>query len=223
MNREPGDWREARYAKERERMVEEQLIGRGIADRRLLDAMRRLPRHLFVEEALRERAYGDHPLPIGEGQTISQPYMVALMVQLLQLSGVEKVLEIGTGSGYQTAVLASLARRVCTVERIPSLAERARRILEQLGFTNVLVRVADGTLGWFDESPFDRIIVSAAAPETPEPLANQLADGGRLVIPIGTLASQTLYLLDRVGNEIRTTRDAGCVFVKLVGKYAWTE
>ena len=223
MSRELGDWREARSAKERDRMVDEQLVPRGISDQRLLDAMRRLPRHLFVEEALRDRAYGDYPLPIGEGQTISQPYIVALMVQLLRLTGAEKVLEVGTGSGYQTALLASLARRVCTMERIPNLAERARRILEQLGFTNVLVRVADGTLGWPDESPFDRIIVSAAGPEIPEPLKSQLADRGRLVIPIGTPASQTLHLLERMGEEIRMTKDAGCVFVKLVGKYAWNE
>lgn len=221
MNREA--WREARFAKDRERMVEEQLLRRGIRDQRLLDVMRRLPRHLFVEEALQERAYGDHPLPIGEGQTISQPYMVAVMTELLQLRGAEKVLEIGTGSGYQAAVLASLSRRVCTIERIPSLGERARQLLEALGFTNVLVRIADGTVGWPDESPFDRIIVAAGSPEVPEPLLAQLAVGGRLVIPVGTETSQTLHVLERSADGIRGSKEAGCVFVKLIGKYGWSE
>jgi protein-L-isoaspartate(D-aspartate) O-methyltransferase len=217
------DWKEARYAKERERMVEDHLVRRGIIDARVLDVMRQIPRHLFVDEALRERAYGDHPLPIGEGQTISQPYMVALMAQLLHLAGTEKVLEIGTGSGYQTAVIASLARRVFSIERLPMLAERARRTLERLGFTNVLIRVADGTLGWPDELPFDRIVVAAGAPEAPEPLLKQLAQGGQLVIPIGSHSSQTLHVIERVGDEFRVKMEAGCVFVKLVGKYGWNE
>lgn len=214
-------WEEARAARERERMVEEQLVRRGITDERVLNAMRKLPRHRFVEEALRDRAYGDHPLPIGENQTISQPYIVAAMTQLLKLEGHEKVLEIGTGSGYQTAVLAELARRVCSIERLPGLAARARRILEELGYTNAVVKTADGTYGWPDEAPFDRILVTAGAPAVPAPLFQQLAEGGRLVVPIGDAHSQTLYLVEKVEGQMRTSIDCGCVFVKLVGKYGW--
>jgi protein-L-isoaspartate(D-aspartate) O-methyltransferase len=216
-------WHEARAARERERMVEEQLVRRGIGDARVLDAMRRVPRHRFVEEALRDRAYGDHPLPIGEGQTISQPYMVAAMTQLLRLDGGEKVLEIGTGSGYQTAVLATLARRVCSVERLPSLAARARRILEELGYTNAVVKTADGTYGWPDEAPFDRILVTAGAPQVPAPLFQQLEEGGRLVVPVGDTQSQTLHVVEKVEGRMRTSAECGCVFVKLVGKYGWEE
>ncbi|MBI2154367.1 MAG: protein-L-isoaspartate(D-aspartate) O-methyltransferase [Candidatus Rokubacteria bacterium] len=211
----------ARFARERERMVEEQLVRRGISDPRVLEAMRKIPRHLFVEEALRDRAYGDYPLPIGEGQTISQPYMVGIMTQLLHLTGSEKVLEIGTGSGYQTAVLAELARRVCSVERIASLAARARATLEAMGYTNVWVRMADGTLGWPDEAPFDRILVSAASPSVPEPLFDQLAEGGRMAVPVGDAFSQTLTVVERIGGEKKITADSGCVFVKLIGKYGW--
>jgi len=211
----------ARFARERERMVEEQLVRRGITDARVLEAMRKVPRHLFVEEALRDRAYGDHPLPIGEGQTISQPYIVAIMTQLLHLTGSEKVLEIGTGTGYQTAVLAELARRVCSVERIASLAARARATLEAMGYTNVWVRTADGTFGWPDEAPFDRILVSAAAPAVPEPLFEQLVEGGRMVLPVGDPFAQTLTVVDRVGGEKKISADSGCVFVKLIGKYGW--
>jgi protein-L-isoaspartate(D-aspartate) O-methyltransferase len=202
-------------------MVQEQLVRRGVSDPRVLAAMRKVPRHLFVEAVLRERAYADHPLPIGEGQTISQPFMVGIMTQLLRLTGGEKVLEIGTGSGYQTAVLAELARRVCSVERIPALAVRARATLEALGYTNVWVRTADGTLGWPDEAPFDRILVAAAAPSVPQPLFDQLADGGRMALPLGDAASQTLTVVERVGDEMRSTADSGCVFVKLIGKYGW--
>ncbi|MBI4246947.1 MAG: protein-L-isoaspartate(D-aspartate) O-methyltransferase [Candidatus Rokubacteria bacterium] len=202
-------------------MVEEQLARRGIADARVLAAMHRVPRHLFVEEALRDRAYGDHPLPIGEQQTISQPYIVALMTSLLELRGPEKVLEIGAGSGYQTAVLAELTRRVCSIERLPVLATRARALLERLGYTNVWIRVGSGTLGWPDEAPFDRILVAAAGPDVPPPLFEQLAAGGRLVLPIGDALRQTLTLVENVGGEQRR-RDCGeCTFVKLVGKYAW--
>jgi protein-L-isoaspartate(D-aspartate) O-methyltransferase len=210
-----------RYERERERMVEEQLARRGITDTRVLDAMRRVPRHLFVEEALRERAYGDHPLPIGEQQTISQPYIVGLMTSLLALTGTEKVLEIGTGSGYQTAVLARLARRICSIERLPSLAMRARALLEELGYTNVWIRVANGALGWPDEAPFDRILVAAGGPSVPPPLFEQLAEGGRMVLPIGDPASQTLTLVEKAGGAMRTTPYGDCMFVKLVGKYAW--
>jgi protein-L-isoaspartate(D-aspartate) O-methyltransferase len=204
-------------------MVEEQLARRGIDDPRVLGAMRKVPRHRFVEEALRDRAYGDHPLPIGENQTISQPYIVAAMTQLLRLSGSEKVLEIGTGSGYQTAVLAELARRVCSIERLPGLATRARRLLEELGYTNAVVRIADGTYGWADEAPFDRILVAAAAPAVPAPLFQQLAEGGRLLVPVGDAQSQTLHVVEKVDGQMRISRDCGCVFVKLVGRYGWED
>jgi len=210
-----------RLAREREKMVEEQLIARGVKDPRVLEAMRRVPRQLFVEEALRDRAHGDHPLPIGEGQTISQPFMVGKMTELLALRGSEKVLEIGTGSGYQAAVLAELSARVCTIERIPRLAQRARDLLERLGYANVWVRVANGTLGWPDEAPFDRILVAAGGPAVPPPLFEQLAEGGRMVMPIGDETSQVLKVIEKQGGEMRITEHAGCVFVKLVGKYAW--
>ena len=202
-------------------MVEEQLVRRGLSDARVLDALRKVPRHLFVEEALRDRAYGDHPLPIGEEQTISQPYIVALMTQLLDLSERDKVLEIGTGSGYQTAVLAELARRVCSIERLPRLAERARALLEQLGYANVWVRVGSGTLGWPDEAPFDRILVTAGGPSVPPPLFQQLTEGGRLVLPLGDPVNQTLTLVEKVRGEMKTQEHGECKFVKLVGKYAW--
>jgi protein-L-isoaspartate(D-aspartate) O-methyltransferase len=202
-------------------MVEQQLAARGIADARVLEAMRRVPRHLFVEEALRDRAYGDHPLPIGEGQTISQPYMVARMTELLRLEGTEKVLEVGTGSGYQAAVLAELAARVCTVERIPRLAARARETLEALGYTNVWVRTANGTFGWPDEAPFDRIVVAAGGPAVPPPLFAQVVEGGRMVMPVGGTDTQRLQVIDKLRGEMRVTDDSGCVFVKLIGKYAW--
>jgi protein-L-isoaspartate(D-aspartate) O-methyltransferase len=216
-------WQEGRAARERDRMVEDQLVRRGISDARVLAALRKVPRHRFVEEALRDRAYGDHPLPIGEAQTISQPYMVAAMTQLLRLAGTEKVLEIGTGSGYQTAVLGELARRVCSIERLPALASRARQVLEELGYTNAVVKTADGTYGWPDEAPFDRILVTAGAPSLPLPLFQQLAEGGRLVVPIGDPQSQTLHVVDKVGGQMRTSTDCGCVFVKLVGRYGWEE
>ena len=202
-------------------MVDEHLVRRGIREPRVLAAMRKVPRHLFVDEALRDRAYDDHPLPIGEGQTISQPFIVGLMSELLWLEGTEKVLEIGTGSGYQTAVLAELARRVCTIERLPALAARAWGVLERLGYTNVWVRVGGGTLGWPEEAPFDRIIVTAGAPAVPPPLFEQLAEGGRMVLPIGDQTEQTLTIVEKVGGEMRTTPHSACVFVKLIGKYGW--
>ena len=212
---------EGRYARERDRMVDEHLASRGVSDPRVLAAMRQVPRHRFVQEALRVRAYGDHPLPIGEEQTISQPFIVGLMTSLLELSGREKVLEVGTGSGYQTAVLAELARRVCSIERLPRLAERARTILESLGYSNVWVRVGNGALGWPDEAPFDRIIVTAGGPAIPPPLVQQLADGGRMVLPVGAADNQVLTVVDNVGGEIRQRTHGECKFVKLVGKYAW--
>jgi protein-L-isoaspartate(D-aspartate) O-methyltransferase len=212
---------EARLARERERMVEDQLVRRGITDARVLAAMRRIPRHRFVDEGLAHSAYGDHPLPIGEEQTISQPYIVGLMTSLLQLSGTEKVLEVGTGSGYQTAVLGALARRVCSIERLPRLAERARGTLEALGVDNVWVRVGNGALGWPDEAPFDRILVAAGGPAVPPPLVAQLAEGGRMVLPVGSPEDQVLTVVQRVGGEIRKDAYGDCKFVKLVGKYAW--
>jgi protein-L-isoaspartate(D-aspartate) O-methyltransferase len=216
-----GERDDGRYARERDRMVDEQLTGRGVTDPRVLAAMRRVPRHRFVQEALRARAYGDHPLPIGEEQTISQPFIVGLMTSLLELTGREKVLEVGTGSGYQTAVLAALARRVCSIERLPRLAERARALLESLGHDNVWIRVGNGALGWPDQAPFDRIIVTAGGPAIPPPLVQQLAEGGRMVLPVGSPENQILTVVDNVGGEIRTVEHGECKFVKLVGKYAW--
>jgi protein-L-isoaspartate(D-aspartate) O-methyltransferase len=212
---------EQRLARERERMVDEHVVARGVTDPRVLAAMRRVPRHLFVEEALQDRAYGDHPLPIGDGQTISQPLMVGRMTELLGLSGREKVLEIGTGSGYQAAVLGELAARVCTIERIPRLAQRARQTLESIGYRNVWVRAANGTLGWPDQAPFDRILVAAGGPSVPPPLLDQLADEGRMVMPVGEETGQVLKVIEKRAGEIRTTEHSACVFVKLVGKYAW--
>jgi len=209
------------FARERERMVEEHVVARGVTDQRVLAALRRIPRHVFVDEALWERAYGDHPLPIGDGQTISQPFIVGKMTELLQLSGGEKVLEIGSGSGYQAAVLGELAARVCTIERIPKLAQRARENLELLGYANVWVRVANGTLGWPDEAPFDRILVAAGGPSIPPPLFAQLAEGGCMVMPVGDATGQVLQVIEKHRGEMHVTEHSGCVFVKLVGKYAW--
>jgi len=206
----------------RKRMVETQIVARGIHDRRVIEAMLKIPRHLFVEEAMAAQAYNDNPLPIGEKQTISQPYMVALMTELLELKGKEKVLEIGTGSGYQAAVLAVLAERVCTMERIRPLAMRARKVLDGLGLLNVNIRVADGTCGWEDEAPFDAILVTAGAPEIPNTLVSQLAVGGRLVLPVGDQFSQTLVRIVRQRDGSCTIEDSiGCRFVKLVGKHGW--
>ena len=209
------------FERDRTRMVDEQIARRGIVDERVLAAMRRVPRHLFVDEALRDRAYGDHALPIGEEQTISQPYIVALMTSLLRLTGQEKVLEIGTGSGYQTAVLAEIARRVCSIERLPRLAQRARAVLDGLGFSNVWVRVGSGTLGWPDEAPFDRIVVTAGGPSVPPPLFEQLSAGGIMILPLGDLEAQTLTVVENVNGTMRLTPHGDCKFVRLVGKYAW--
>jgi protein-L-isoaspartate(D-aspartate) O-methyltransferase len=209
------------FALIRERMVVEQMEHRGIRDPRVLRAMRKVPRHRFVDEALVGRAYGDYPLPIGEGQTISQPYMVALMSEALGLVGHERVLEIGTGSGYQTAVLAELCSKVFSVERIKMLADRAIRILDTLGCYNVLVRVADGSLGWREEAPFDAILVTAASPEAPQALMEQLAPKGRLVIPVGDAHGQTLRKGIQEDDGMRWQDLGGCVFVKLIGQQAW--
>ena len=211
------------YESERKIMVAEQLIVRGIKDRRVLDAMGKVPRHLFVEEALRSRAYGDYPLPIGEKQTISQPYMVALMTESLELKGNEKVLEIGTGSGYQSAVLAELCDKVYSVERIKSLAVRARKQLDLLGYMNVAIKIFDGTYGWLEHAPYDAIIVTAGAPDIPKIIVDQLSVGGRMVIPIGDEFSQTLVKVEKKKYGITTTNICGCVFVKLVGNHGWKE
>jgi protein-L-isoaspartate(D-aspartate) O-methyltransferase len=205
----------------RERMVQTQLVPRGIQDPKVLYAMRKVPRHLFVEEALQNQAYGDFPLPIGEQQTISQPYIVAFMTEALELTGQEKVLEIGTGCGYQAAILAELAPEVCSIERIHSLATRARRILESLRYFSVKIKVGDGTLGWPEEAPFQAIIVTAAAPAIPRPLLDQLALGGRLVIPVGDRYSQTLMVVHKTVEGLKQDYRGGCRFVKLIGSYGW--
>jgi protein-L-isoaspartate(D-aspartate) O-methyltransferase len=214
----PHDYRIAR-----ERMVKDQLVPRGIKDPGVLKAMGKIPRHLFVEEALVGEAYNDHPLPIGQQQTISQPYIVALMTQALELTGEEKTLEIGTGSGYQTAILAELSKKVYTVERIGSLMEKARRLLHELGYTNVLFSAFDGTLGWKAYEPYDAIMVTAGAPRVPEPLCEQLAEGGRMIIPIGDKFSQELIKIVRDKDRFRQKNLGGCRFVDLIGIHGWKE
>jgi len=211
------------FMKIREEMVKSQLASRGIFDKLVLDAMKKVERHKFVPEDLEASAYEDCALPIGEGQTISQPYMVAIMTEKLGLSGGEKVLEIGTGSGYQAAVLAEIAGEVYTIERIPSIAERSRKIFDELGYKNIRVIAGDGTLGLQEEAPFDGIIVTAGAPSLPKPLTDQLSDGGRLVIPVGETFEQTLTIVTKHGSKLDVERSIGCVFVPLVGKYGWKE
>ena len=209
------------FPKARLKMVEEQIFSRGIKDAKLIAAMKKIPRHLFVEEALQNQAYSDHPLPIGEKQTISQPYMVALMTEALLLTGKEKVLEIGTGSGYQTAILAELSEKVFSIERIRPLAIRARKLLYELGYFNVEIKIFDGTLGWMEESPFDAIVVTAGSPDIPQTLLDQLATGGRLVIPVGDAFVQDLIRVIKTEEEIKKEDLGGCRFVKLIGKYGW--
>ena len=208
----------------RRRMVEDQVMARGVKDPRVIDAMLRVPRHKFVEQALESQAYQDGPLPIGERQTISQPYMVAVMSEALALDGTEKVLEVGTGSGYQAAVLALLADRVFSLERIPALARRARKILDACGYSKVNIRLADGTLGWQEMAPFDAIIVTAGAPDVPRDYLDQLAVGGRLVIPVGDRMSQVLMRITRTAeDEFKEEQLLGCRFVPLVGNHGWHE
>lgn len=207
-------------------MVETQIKARGISDAHLLKVMETIPRHLFVDEGLIDQAYKDNPLPIGEKQTISQPYIVALMTRALELKGRQRVLEIGTGSGYQTAILAKLADRVFSIERVASLASRARRILDDLNCYNVAIRVGDGSYGWKEESPFDAIITTAAAPRVPQYLVEQLAPGGKLVVPVGSREVQTLYRLTRTAenpDEIKKEDLGGCRFVSLIGESGWKE
>jgi protein-L-isoaspartate(D-aspartate) O-methyltransferase len=209
------------FSKARQKMVDEQIASRGIKDIRLLHAMNKVPRHLFVEEALHGQAYNDYPLPIGEKQTISQPYMVALMTEVLALKGNERVLEIGTGSGYQAAILAELAEWVYSIERIRSLANRARRLLSELNYYNVEIGISDGTQGWKEKAPFQAITVTAGAPDIPQPLLDQLTVGGRLVVPVGNTFSQTLVRVIRTEKGFERQDMGGCHFVKLIGKFGW--
>jgi protein-L-isoaspartate(D-aspartate) O-methyltransferase len=211
------------FAELRNLMVNEQLLGRDIRDRRVLDAMRAIPRHLFVSPEYARYAYADSPLPIGNEQTISQPYIVALMTQLLNLRGGEKVLEIGTGSGYQAAILAYLADEVHTVERIAQLACRAEATLRQIGLKNVFVHIGDGSHGWPENAPYDRIIVTAAAPRVPRALLEQLVDGGLLVIPVGGRGNQTLQRLQRKGQDYESEVIVPVAFVPLKGDFGWEE
>lgn len=210
-----------RFERQREEMVARQIAARGIDNPHVLEAMRRVPRHLFVSEALRDQAYGDYPLPIGEQQTISQPYIVAEMTAALDLTPDDRVLELGTGSGYQAAVLAEIAFRVYTIERIYALYTRARKIFDQLHYHNIVTRYGDGTTGWPQEAPFDAIIVTAGAPQLPKPLLDQLAVGGRMVLPVGDRHTQDLIKVVREEEGFRQINLGGCRFVKLRGEHGW--
>ena len=190
------------YRLARKKMVQSQIAGRGIKDQRVLSVMEKVPRHLFIEEGLLGEAYNDHPLPIGHKQTISQPYIVALMTEALELTGTEKTLEIGTGSGYQTAILSELSKSVFTVERIKALFENARKILDREGYTNIFFKAYDGTLGWKEYAPYDAIIVTAGSPKPPQPLIDQLAEGGKMVIPVDVAFGQDLILLVKKGGKV---------------------
>lgn len=206
----------------RQAMVMEQLQSRDIKDKKVLEVFRRVPRHRFVEPALYKDAYGDFPLPIGNGQTISQPYMVALMVQLLDIGESDKVLEIGTGSGYETAVLAEMAMAVFSVERIEVLAQNADLILKELGYSNVQIKIGDGTLGWPEFGPYNKIVVTAGSESVPQPLIDQLMENGRLVIPVGSRSYQTLMVLEKgADGNISEKSITGCSFVPLIGKYSY--
>ncbi len=210
-----------KFERQREEMVRKQIEARGVTDPKVLAAMRNVPRHLFVSEALRDQAYGDFPLPIGQQQTISQPYIVAEMTQALQPNEEDRVLEIGTGSGYQAAILAEIVFRVYTIERIHALFIKTRMLFDSLQYHNIVTKYSDGTTGWKDESPFDAIIVTAGAPEIPKPLVSQLAVGGRMVLPVGDQYSQELIKLYKDKHGIHKTRLGGCRFVKLIGEYGW--
>jgi protein-L-isoaspartate(D-aspartate) O-methyltransferase len=210
-----------KYERQRQDMVKRQIEARGVTDPKVLAAMYKVPRHLFVSDALRDQAYGDFPLPIGEQQTISQPYIVAEMTQALQPGKDDRILEIGTGSGYQAAILAEIVFRVYTIEKIYPLYTKSRKLFDKLHYHNIVTKYSDGTSGWEDESPFDGIIVTAGSPGIPKPLVSQLAVGGRMVIPVGDLYSQELIKLYKDEHGIRKTNLGGCRFVKLVGEYGW--
>jgi protein-L-isoaspartate(D-aspartate) O-methyltransferase len=212
-----------KYQRLRESMVKNQIEARGITDPAVLRAMRTVPRHLFVSEALMDQAYADNPLPIGEQQTISQPYIVAHMTQALQLNSDDRVLEIGTGSGYQAAILSEIVFRVYTIETIRSLHMNARKLFDELKYTNIVTRYADGTNGWKDESPFDAIIITAGAPDIPKPRVDQRVMGGRMVLPVGDRLTQDMVKLYRDEDGIHQSKLGGCRFVKLVGDHGWGE
>jgi len=209
------------FAVLRKRMVEEQIIPRGVKNPRVLEAFYKVERHKFIPQDSRESAYADFPVPIGEGQTISQPYIVALMTECLGLTGKEKVLEIGTGSGYQTAILAELAKEVYSIERFVSLAKKAEAVLQEAGYVNIKIKVDDGTLGWPEFSPFDRIIITAASPGIPLPLTEQLNESGKLILPLGENFSQVLTVAEKKKGKLESIQVCGCVFVPLVGKFGW--
>ena len=212
-----------KFARWRQEMVERQIVARGVTDPLVISAMTAVPRHLFVSEALMETAYGDFPLPIGEGQTISQPYIIAEMTQSLELKGHEKVLEIGTGSGYQAAILARIVYKVYTIERNPVLYRQTRKLFDRLKIHNIVTRYSDGTQGWKEESPFDAIMVTAGGNKIPPPLVEQLAPGGRLVMPVGGHFTQELIKLTRTDTGINQENLGGCRFVKLIGQHGWDE
>jgi len=205
----------------RDFMVKTQLIPRGIKDERVLNAMKKVPRHLFVNDSIQDRAYDDMALSIGDGQTISQPYMVAVMTELLELRGDEKVLEIGTGSGYQAAILAELAKEVYTIDRIAALAAQAEERFRSLGYNNIHIKVGDGTSGWPEQAPFDRIIITAGCPKIPEPLTEQLSEEGAIVAPVGDRFSQQLLKVRKSRGRLSEEYHTPCVFVPLIGKYGW--
>lgn len=211
------------YPEKRRRMVKEQIEDRGVSDQRVLKAMAKVPRHLFVPQALIDQAYDDSPLVIGHGQTISQPYTVAFMTEALGLKGDERVLEVGTGSGYQTAVLAELAREIFSIERIPELAELAQARLAELGYQNVRIKLGDGTLGWEEFAPYDAIMVTASGPEIPEPFIVQLAEGGRLVLPVGDRGSQNMYRVRKQRGELVKDYLGPFRFVELVGEHGFKD
>ena len=210
-----------KFARLRNEMLEKQIVARGITDQQVLDAMSKIPRHLFVSEALVDSAYGDFPLPIGEGQTISQPYIIAQMTHSLDLKGHERILEIGTGSGYQAAVLSKIVYKVYTIERNNTLFLQTRKLFDKLKYHNIVTRYADGTQGWDSEGPFDAIIVTAGGKIVPTPLIEQLSVGGKLVIPVGDNNVQELLKLEKTRDGIKTTKLGACRFVKLIGQHGW--
>ncbi len=209
------------YVGRREKMVREQIERRGVKDPRVLAAFRKVQRHLFMPDGIRTRAYEDTPLPIGDGQTISQPYTVARMTELLQLTGKEVVLEIGTGSGYQSAILAVLADWVYSVERVRGLSSSARRLLDELGYHNVATKVGDGTMGWIEFAPYDAVIVTAGGPRAPQPLVEQLKEGGRMVVPVGDKHTQRMIVGVKTGDQLKTRDEGPYRFVDLVGEHGW--